>query len=215
MTLATDLGRGIAVPVLENDDLEVLAFKLDTGPDFMCEMGACLSADERRRAADFAQERDRRRFVAARGQLRHLLASRLGMPPTEIELEYGPQGKPRLSGRMPARELRFGVSRSDDLAVIALSETREIGVDIEAMRPVAEADDIAALCFSASEYESYRALPPERRTEGFLRRWTRLEAIAKALGCGLGQSVPTDDADWAIHTFAPDPDFIGTAVVQK
>jgi len=215
MTLAADLGCGIVVPVLEDDDLEVLAFKLDAGPDSICEMGACLSADERRRAGAFARERDRNRFVAARGQLRHLLASRLGIPPSEVELEYGPQGKPRLSARMPGRELRFGVSRSDDVAVFAFSDTREVGVDIEALRPVAEADDIAALCFSASEYESYRDLPPEGRTEGFLRRWTRLEAISKALGCGLGQPVRSDDGDWSIHTFVPEPEFIGTAVVQK
>lgn len=215
MTLAADLGRGIVVPVLENDDLEVLAFKLDAGPDFICEMEACLSADERRRAGDFIRERDRRRFVVARGQLRRLLSSRLGIPPSEIELEYGPQGKPRLSPRMPVPELRFGVSRSEDVAVVAFSDTHEVGVDIEALRPVAEADDIAALCFSIPEYESYRALPSESRAEGFLRRWTRLEAISKALGCGLGQSVASDDEDWAIHTFVPKPEFIGTAVVQK
>jgi len=215
MTLAADLGRGIAVPVLEDDDLEVLTFRLDAGSDFICEMGACLSADERRRAGAFVRERDRNRFVAARGQLRHLLAAKLGIPPSEVELEYGPQGKPRLSARMPVRGLHFGVSRSEDVAVFALSQTYEVGVDIEALRPVAEADDIAALCFSTTEYESYRTLPPEDRTEGFLRRWTRLEAISKALGCGLGQSVPSDDGDWTIHTFVPEPEFIGTAVVQK
>jgi 4'-phosphopantetheinyl transferase len=215
MTLATDLRSEIMMPVLENDGLEVLAFTLDAEPDLVREIGACLTEDERRRVDGLAWERDRRRFVATRGRLRHLLASRLGIPPSDVELEYGPQGKPRLSRRMPVRELRFGVSRSEDLAVIALSNTREVGVDIEAVRPVAEADDIAALCFSNPEYVSYRALPPEDQLEGFLQRWTRLEAISKALGCGLGHSVPSDEGDWTVHTFVPKPGYVGTAVVQK
>ncbi|WP_246773913.1 4'-phosphopantetheinyl transferase superfamily protein [Bradyrhizobium diazoefficiens] len=59
-------------------------------------------------------------------------------------------------------------------------------MDIEAVLPSPEADEIAALCFSASEYESYTALGPEHRLEGFLQRWSRLEALCKALGCGLG-----------------------------
>ena len=61
---------------------------------------------------------------------------------------------------------------------VALSAKQEVGVDIEAVLPVPEADEIAALCLSASEYGSYTALGPEDRLEGFLRRWTRLEAIS-------------------------------------
>lgn len=203
------------MPVFESDDLEVLAFMLDLEPDLVHEISICLTEAEHRRAEGLAWNRDRRRFVAARGQLRHVLASRLGIKPTDIELEYGPQGKPHLSHRMPDRELRFSVSRSEEVAVIALSNAREVGVDIEAVHPVAEADDIAALCFPACEYASYRALHPEDRPEGFLRRWTRLEAISKALGCGLGQSTPLDDQDWATHTFVPTSGYVGTVVVQK
>jgi 4'-phosphopantetheinyl transferase len=80
---------------------------------------------------------------------------------------------------------------------------------------VPEADDIAALCFSASEYESYNALGPEDRLEGFLRRWTRLEAISKALGCGLGHPKALDERDWAVHTLVPKPGYIGTVVVRN
>ena len=77
------------MPVLENDGLEVLAFMLDAEPDVIREIGDCLNEDERRRAEGLRLERDRRRFVATRGQLRHLLASRLGIPPSDVELEYG------------------------------------------------------------------------------------------------------------------------------
>lgn len=200
-------------PVLESDGWEVMAFGLDAQPSRIEDISACLSEDERRRCRNLMWERDRRRFIMARAQLRHLLASRIGIAPSEVELEYGPQGKPRLSRRMPGRELHFGASRSEDLAVIALSVKHEVGVDIEAVRPVPEADDIAALCFSVPEYESYRALDAEDKPEGFLRRWTRLEALAKALGCGLGCSFSADEQDWTVHSFVPKPGYIGTVAV--
>jgi 4'-phosphopantetheinyl transferase len=78
-----------------------------------------------------------------------------------------------------------------------------------------EADDIAALCFSNSEYDSYRALRPEDRLEGFLQRWTQLEAISKALGCGLGNPASSDYGEWTVHRFVPEPGFIGTLVFLK
>ena len=215
MALAADLKSEIMMPVLEKPGLEVLAVALDAEPHLIRAIGACLSVDECRRVKGLVREQDRRRFVATRGSLRHLLASRLGIPPSDIEFEYGSQGKPHLSRRMPAQTPHFSVSRSEDRAVIALSSSGEIGVDIEAVRPMAEADDIAARCFSNSEYESYRALRPENRLEGFFRRWTRLEAISKALGCGLGTPMPSDNREWAAHMFVTEPRYIGAIVLRR
>jgi 4'-phosphopantetheinyl transferase len=209
-----ELRPGIIMPVFENDGLELLAFMLDLEPEIIREIGACLNEEECRRAERLRLERDRRRFVTSRGQLRRVLASQMGISPSEVELEYGRLGKPNLSHRMPARDLRFSVSRSGDVAVIALSTGHEVGVDIEAVLPVPEADEIAALCLSASEYGSYTALGPEDRLEGFLRRWTRLEAISKALGCGIGEPISWCEADWAVRGFVPKPGYIGSVVVR-
>ncbi|MGY3528308.1 4'-phosphopantetheinyl transferase family protein [Bradyrhizobium sp. USDA 4452] len=206
---------GIIVPVLGDDRLEVLACMLEVRHDIVRAMDAFLSEAERRRAEWLKSERDRRRFIACRGQLRQVLASRLGIAPSDVELEYGQLGKPHLSHRMPSRNLRFSVSRSEDVAVIALSTGQEVGVDIEAIRPVPEADEIAALCFSASDYESYAALGPDDRLAGFFRRWTRLEAISKGLGCGLGHPGSSDDKDWGVRSFIPKTGYLGCVVVRK
>ncbi|MER9668106.1 4'-phosphopantetheinyl transferase superfamily protein [Mesorhizobium sp. M0203] len=203
------------MPVLENDGLEILAFMLDAEEDVIREIGACLNEEERRRAEGLRLERDRRRYIVTRGQLRRVLASKLGISPSDVELEYGRLGKPHLSHRMPARDLCFSVSRSGDVAVVALSTRQEVGVDIEAVLAVPEADEIAAHCFSASEHGSYTALGPEDRLDGFLRRWTRLEAISKALGCGLGQPLSWDEREWAVRRFVPKPGYIGTVVVRN
>jgi 4'-phosphopantetheinyl transferase len=201
------------MPVFENNGLEVLAFMLDLEQDVIRPVGACLNEEERKCAKGLRLERDRRRFVATRGQLRRVLASKLGISPSDVELEYGPLGKPYLSHRMPARDLRFSVSRSGGVAVVALSTMEEVGVDIKAVLPVPEADEIAALCFSASEYGSYIALSRENRLEGFLHRWTRLEATFK--GCGLGQPVSWDEKDWTVRRFVPKPGYVGSVVVRN
>ncbi|MGN1286300.1 MAG: 4'-phosphopantetheinyl transferase family protein [Bradyrhizobium sp.] len=210
-----ELRPGMIVPVLENDGLEVLAFALDAEPDIIGVMDVGLNEEERRRAERVRPEPDRRRFVVGRGQLRRVLASKLGISPSDVELEYGPLGKPYLSHRMPARDLRFSFSRSGDVAVVALSTRQEVGVDIEAVLPVPEADEIAALCFSGPEGGSYAALGAEDRLEGFFRRWTQLEAISKALGCGLGQSMSWNERDWVVRRFIPRSGYIGSVVIPN
>ena len=212
---AVELRPGIITPVLEHDGLEVLSLMHHGGRGRNGVRRVCLTEAEQRRAEGLRLERDRRRFVVSRGQLRQVLASRLDIAPSEIELEYGRLGKPHLSRRMPVRDLRFSVSRSGEVAVIALSIRQEVGVDIEAILPVPEADEIAAFCLSTSEYESYAALDPEDRLEGFLQRWTRLEAVSKALGCGLGQPMSWDEKDWAVRSFVPQPGYVGSVVVRK
>ncbi|RWE84622.1 MAG: 4'-phosphopantetheinyl transferase superfamily protein [Mesorhizobium sp.] len=209
------LRSGIIMPIFEKDGLEVLAFMLDAEQNVIREIGVCLNEEERRRADGLRLERDRRRFEATRGLLYRVLASKLGISPSDLELEYGSLGKPYLSPRMPARDLRFSVSRSGDVALVALSTREEVGVDIEAVLPVPEADEIAALCFSTSEYRSYTALGQQDRPEGFLRRWTRLEAVSKALGCGLGQPLSWEEEDWTLHSFVPKPGYIGTVAVRN
>src|SRR5690349_3610643 len=114
MTLAAALRSEIMMPVVGCNGLDLLALRLDIGSDLEQEMSACLSEDEHQRAKCLAQARDRRRFVARRSYLRHILASRLGISPAEVELEYGPQGKPRLSHRMPMQELHFGMTQSEE-----------------------------------------------------------------------------------------------------
>jgi 4'-phosphopantetheinyl transferase len=141
-----------------------------------------LSPDERSRAESFRFQRDRSRFVSARGLLRTLVGERLGRDPSRIEFAYGERGKPRIAGR---DDLHFNLSHSDGVVALAICEGREVGVDVEAQRPGRSMEGI-----------SRRYLPPEvaseiERTTGtdrlraFYRAWVRQEAYAKGRGEGL------------------------------
>jgi 4'-phosphopantetheinyl transferase len=148
---------------------------------------ALLSADERERAARFAFAHLRRSFTLARGALRILLGRTLGMAPAAIRFVYGEKGKPGLAE--PGR-VRFNMSHSGELALIAIGLDCELGVDIERIRPLPDLQEIAARFFSREEETELMALPEDLREAAFFRCWTRKEAYIKAIGDGL--SAPLD-----------------------
>jgi 4'-phosphopantetheinyl transferase len=151
------------------------------------EGSATLDDDELLRAGQFRFERDRRRFVARRAFLRRILAGYAGVAPASIRYRRSAAGKPEL---LDSRGLAFSTSQADGLAIVAVATRGEVGVDIERVRPVAEALDLARRMFTERESEHLSSLPPALASEAFLRLWTRKEAYVKALGHGL--SMPLD-----------------------
>ena len=171
---------------------------LDPGPARLGALAALLAPDERQRAGRFVYDRDRRAYVAARGRLREILGRYLGRAPERVHFEYGARGKPELRGDT---SIQFNVSHSGAWAVIAVARGRRVGVDVEAVRPLADADLVADRWFSAREAAAYQALPVEARTEAFFACWTRKEAFIKALGDGL--SYPLDAFDVPVRPGTP------------
>lgn len=158
---------------------------LDVGPFRLQALLGTLSLEERARALRFRFERDRRRFVAARGLLRSTLASYLGSSPEELRFRYGPYGKPYLSLTSSYPDIRFNLSRSEGLALYAVALGREVGVDLERLRPWSFARGVAARFFSTREKEALAAAPEPERAELFFACWTAREAHLKARGLGL------------------------------
>ena len=187
-------------------DFEVAVTRLDASPDEVRSLRALLCEAETQRAERFRFERDRRRFIVARARLRQMLAARLGVQPEAVELAYGTNGKPEILNS----SLCFSVSHCDDVALFAFSNVSEIGVDIEAIRPIREADTIAAQFFSPRENQAYATA--RDKLLGFLQCWTRKEALVKAIGEGLSMPLHLFDVahapGWRLHSFFPLPGFI-------
>jgi 4'-phosphopantetheinyl transferase len=202
-------------------EVEIVTARLDPPLQAVRAAAFLLCEDERARAARFRFERDRRRFVVARARLRELLAARLGEPPATIRLEYGRNGKPALAGPLARSGWRFNLAHCAELAVYGFSRARDIGVDVEAVRPLREADAIAAHLFTRLERKTYLALAPHERPLGFFRCWTRKEALAKALGEGLAASGAALDslgaahAGWRLQSFSPRPGFIAACAHRE
>jgi 4'-phosphopantetheinyl transferase len=147
---------------------------------------AILSDEERARAARFVRARDRRRFARCRAALRQILGAMLGEPADSLRFRSFAKGKPELDrGLGRVEPLRFNVSHSDNLALIAVSHGCEVGVDLERLRPISEAERIVASFFTAAEQEAFAAIDEQARDVAFLRGWTRKEAVLKGLGMGI------------------------------
>jgi 4'-phosphopantetheinyl transferase len=145
-----------------------------------------LSQAERARAARFATSQLKIQWSRARFALRSVLARYLGIGPEALVFETAEHGKPFLldvSGG--ASPLEFNLSHSGEHVLVAVAWRHPVGVDIEAVRAMDDADAIVERNFSPLERAAYRALPAERRLSAFFDGWTRKEAFIKAEGQGL------------------------------
>lgn len=134
----------------------------------------------------------RRRWVAARWALRGALAQYLKVDPAAIELEAAVGGKPRLADR--ASPLRFNLSHSHQLAVVAVGLDREVGIDVEWIDRERDLLRLAPRALGPADAERVRAASAASRPEIFYAAWARREAVAKCHGTGLTSAASAADA---------------------
>jgi 4'-phosphopantetheinyl transferase len=206
-----------------------------------------LSAEEVRRAARFLRETHRRRFIIAHAALRTILGQYLGIPPDRVAISLRTGGKPELAlaqgsplpwgggpGVRAAKTLRFNLSHSEALALIAVALDCEVGVDVEHIRPISDMANIVKRYFAPGEQAAWLALPDGERLAGFFRCWTRKEAYLKARGIGLSGGLdrfevslapdeparllcpdPSDaPARWQMHDVLAGPGYLAACVVE-
>jgi len=211
-------------------DVHVWAAHLDLNLEALARLAAILSEEEQQRAARLRFERHHNRFIAARGILRSLLATYLDYAPDLLQFGYGPNGKPALSGPFARSGLSFNLAHSENLALIAVSHSGPLGVDVEYIRPLSDTDELVARFFSSRENALFRALPDGQKNAAFFNLWTRKEAWLKATGEGIAHSLnrvevtflpgepaqllalpekPTLNRDWVLRELTPRTGFVG------
>jgi 4'-phosphopantetheinyl transferase len=174
--------------LLGPQDVHVWSTNLNPVSEQIVRLKEILSTDEQARAARFRFERDQNRFITGRGFLRTVLGRYLNQNPAEIKFNYTTRGKPTLDV-LPGAELHFNLSHSQDFALLAITKICPVGVDVEQIRTLRDADAIADRFFSERESSMLRALPPEQKPIGFFNLWTRKEAWLKATGEGISESL--------------------------
>jgi 4'-phosphopantetheinyl transferase len=172
------------VLTLSRGTVHIWQVNLDQSATSVAQLEQLLDSDERVRAARFHFERDRRRFMVARGVLRSLLARYLGCPPTQIRFSFSTKGKPALRPEHRS-QLHFNLAHSAEMAIYAFANECEVGVDIEQQRPLADVQQIAEHFFSPHEREILATLSGDELYRTFFTYWTRKEAYLKASGEGL------------------------------
>lgn len=195
-TSATDENRWKAVPAvpeLRKNEVQVWLGDQDQPLESIDAYRMTMSADEVARAMGFRFDTDRAHFIVARGSLRRLLGRFLDVPPDAVRFQYTKYGKPFLSDKHQASGLKFNISHSGGRMLLAFAIGRELGVDIERVRPDFATREIAERSFSPCEVVTLRSLPDSVQAAAFFNCWTRKEAYIKAIGEGL--SCPLDEFD--------------------
>lgn len=169
------------------EGIDVWALDLDRHVSPSASPGDVLSEEENRRANRFHSDRDRDRYRSGRTLLRLLLAGYLAIEPGAVPIVYNGHGKPGLDG---ARDIDFNLAHSEGVAVVAVTDGRPVGVDIERVRAGLAGQGIAEAFFTAPEVVALRRLPAAEQEVAFFTCWTRKEAFVKAQGRGL--SIPLD-----------------------
>jgi 4'-phosphopantetheinyl transferase len=215
--------------VLSTNVIEVLAAPIDVSRQELDRLAGILEPAELQRARRLP-EATRRQFVATRAILRTLLGERLGVPPGDVVLRQGKNGKLFVSGGV-----LFNVAHSKDLAVFAFTHNLRVGVDVELLRPVAHLEGVVELALAPSEAADLHAVPADDRAAAFFACWTRKEAYLKASGNGLGsprevavtlrpgaperlvsvEGAPDEPGRWELASFEPRPGYVGAVAVER
>jgi 4'-phosphopantetheinyl transferase len=184
--------------------VEVWQAGLAQPPELVRCLEAMLTEAERERAARLASAP---RWIVARAALRIVLAGHLAEHPADIELDAGPHGKPEI----PGSTLRFNLSHSGELALIALTRDAEVGIDVER---TSRRSRVIERTLTDGERES---LNGEDRHRALLQIWCRKEAMAKAGGGGLGWAPETFDTsapgDVSLSDLRLDDGYVGALAV--
>lgn len=144
-----------------------------------------LSLEEEDRARRFHKEQDTYRFIWHHATLRQVLCQYLNIEPQELMFDYSSFGKPSLSDNLNSYTLKFNMSHSGEILLIAITTNREIGVDVELVRSIPDMNRMVELYFTESEINWYTALTEPEKAPAFFSAWTRKEAFLKAIGEGL------------------------------
>jgi 4'-phosphopantetheinyl transferase len=149
--------------------------------------------------------------VPAELTLRLVLATYLGEGPGEIELTAGEHGKPRLAEDPP--RLAFNLSHSADLALVAVARDREVGVDVERIKPERDLVALAERVLAPEQAAAVREAAEPERARLFYELWTRHEARLKCLGVGLAVRPAWPTPPVAVQALPIDPGFAAALAV--
>jgi 4'-phosphopantetheinyl transferase len=217
---------------LDAHHVDVWRLSLNLLADSVKSVESTLSADEKERAARFHFEVDKNRYIVSHGVLRKILGRYLHRDPAELTFSVNQYGKPALLNP----SLEFNLSHSGDFVLIAVTQGRKIGVDVERIRQGISSHVIAQQYFSKAEVAELQSLPLEQREAAFFICWTRKEAYIKAQGLGLSLPLesfdvsltpghpailratrpdPTESTRWSLLSMDVDQNYAGALAVEK
>lgn len=150
-----------------------------------------LTPAERAQEPRFYFAKDRRRYLVTRALVRTVLSRYLPVDPRAWTFANNAYGRPAAANaEAVAASLAFNISHTHSVIALAVSQERELGVDVENARAREVSIDIADRYFAPDEVAALNKVPSHRQQFRFFEYWTFKESYIKARGMGL--SLPLD-----------------------
>ncbi|MDP9177438.1 MAG: 4'-phosphopantetheinyl transferase superfamily protein [Gemmatimonadota bacterium] len=170
---------------LPHDEVHLWESSLSVDDSELARILDLLSPVDRWAADEFSHVPARKQYIVSRGMLRQLLSGYIGIAPQEIQFTIEGAGKPVLAGE---RSVDFNLTHSGDLTLLGVAR-RPLGVDMERVREMPRAIELAKRYYSPAQHEEIAATPDDTRSRRFLGMWVRREAYAKALGTSVWRAL--------------------------
>lgn len=184
---------------LDSQDVHVWLLYLPSYRKAVSLLYSFLAPDELEKVQRLRIDSLRERAAVTRGCARLILSLYTDQSPRAVRFSYNKYGKPALT----ESSVSFNISHSGDLAIVAIADKRDIGIDIEHMKTRSNYLAIAERFFSPSEYQWLQALPHAKQLRAFYSCWTQKEAFIKATGQGLFMAL--DQFEITPHSSGPAP----------
>jgi 4'-phosphopantetheinyl transferase len=192
---------------LGSSDVHVFVASPDdaSSPSDRAHCRSLLCERERARCDRFVFERDRTLYLVAHALLRSALSCFTGVEPSAWRFVHNAFGRPEIARGFVDKPIRFSLSHTHGLAIVAVALDRDVGVDVEEVRCSLSMDDVASYALTARERGALEAMRGVERRRRFFEIWTLKEAYIKAIGTGL--STPPDRIELAWTGAGPNVSF--------
>ncbi|GGP83944.1 4'-phosphopantetheinyl transferase family protein [Streptomyces melanogenes] len=168
------------------------------------EFSRLLSPQENKRLAQYRNDVLKAEFLTGAVLLRSALGRHTGLSPTEVRIARecpdcdAHHGRPR---SLDAPELDVSVSHAGGRVAVAVAHGMRVGVDVESLSRVGDANSLVDAICSPLEAAHVRKHDVDRQPQVLTDIWTQKEAVLKALGTGL--RIPARHLEVAIPGSAP------------
>jgi 4'-phosphopantetheinyl transferase len=165
-----------------------------------------LVPEELARYQRFYFDRDKRQFLVTRATLRYALSEYLpDVTPGEWTFSRNDYGRPYISGPKHAGAIQFNLSHTDGMIVLAMSQSGDLGVDVENLSRSCEPAQLANRFFSVSESAALLTMSEPHQRDRFFDLWTLKESYIKA--CGMGLAIPLGSFSFGLVSNNPSIEF--------
>ena len=176
-------------PGLSIGEIHVWIVRLADDHHATADLVRILGQEERVRAAQFSFDCDRIRFIQAHGIVRRILSNYSDADASALTFARNRHGKPHLMPRMNGPNLQFSISHSGNYCMFAVRLDHPIGIDVEKVRDLPRATDIAQSYFRPAESRALAALKGTAQRNAFFALWTHKEAMVKGLGISMAANL--------------------------